>query len=207
MALLELANVEINLAEFVLSVDRLSIHAGTIVHIEGPNGSGKSTLCRALMCVQKIATGVRRCPKDARFGYVPQAYKDALMPWMTAYQNLSLLQPISSQHLRWAVKMGLSRAELSRRPQRLSGGQCQRIVIIREAIYRPDFLILDEPFSNLDTHTIGLAAEVILRAASLGSGVVLVSHSRVPVMIDEAISKRYRIERTSERRALVLEQL
>jgi len=205
MAAIELEDVEVDLGEFALAIQNIIVSRGTITRVVGPNGSGKSTLCRAIMGVQPIAIGKRLCKPEIQFGYVPQAYREALMPWMTALQNLMLFRESSFRHLLWASRMGITRAELSRRPRRLSGGQCQRIVLIRETLLFPTCLVLDEPFSSLDITSVNLASELVLKAVARGTAVVLVSHSQLPVTIQHAVGRQYKIERVSERRALVLE--
>ena len=135
----------------------------------GPSGSGKSL---TLQCIAGIvrpdegrivvdgrtlfdsAQNVNLPPQARRVGYVPQHY--ALFPHLTVEQNIAYglrdLTPTqrSARVREMVTLMALGGLE-KRRPRELSGGQQQRVALARALSFRPDVLLLDEPFSSLDS--------------------------------------------------------
>lgn len=170
-------------AACVLSGVRFAIHPGEIVTVVGPNGSGKTTLIRALIGLERAATGrVTRAP-GLRIGYVPQKlHVDASLP-MSVRRFLSLPRRVSDAEAEAALaRTGVS--GLGARPLAgLSGGQFQRVMLARALLSAPQILILDEPTQGLDQP--GTAAfyrliEEVRR--DTGAAVLLVSHDLHVVM-------------------------
>jgi len=134
-----------------------SAKKGSFVSLAGPSGAGKSTLLRALLGLMKVKSGqvVRNFKRP---GMVFQNY--ALFPWLTALENVAFGLKMSGKGRREReriareklVEVGLSHLE-KHYPSALSGGQRQRVGLARALAITPDLLILDEPFSNLDTIT------------------------------------------------------
>jgi len=136
---------------------------GQIVGLLGRNGAGKSTLLECMLGLRELDRGsVTLFGEDvaalseaarARIGYVPQ--KTDLFDWLTPDQ---LLDYFKAMYPRWndaKVEGLLGRwgfgARLRRTPvKRLSGGEQQRLAIIRALAHDPDLLVLDEPVSALD---------------------------------------------------------
>jgi len=128
-------------------------------------------------------TPARVLPLRHRTGFVVQG--GGLFPHLSARDNVTLL----ARHLGWAVERRdarvaelaelarLDRALLARHPAELSGGQCQRVALMRALMLDPDVLLLDEPLGALDP-MIRSELQVDLRAAfaTLGKTVVLVTH-------------------------------
>ena len=128
----------------------------------GPSGSGKSTLLKALLGLHPIKNGtiyfdnraINQLPIHMRgFGYVPQYL--ALFPHMTVRQNIlygikaqkkRLDKPFLNELLRLSDISHL----LKRYPNTLSGGEKQRVALLRAIVTKPKMLLLDEPFSALD---------------------------------------------------------
>lgn len=134
----------------VLAQVNFDIRPGEIVTVVGPNGSGKSTLVRALIGMERTATGTVTHKPGLRIGYVPQKlHIDANLP-MTVRRFLSLPRRVSDD----AALASLRRVgvgDLGRRQMAsLSGGQFQRVLLARALLERPDILILDEPTQGLD---------------------------------------------------------
>jgi osmoprotectant transport system ATP-binding protein len=171
----------------------LAIRRGETVALIGPSGAGKSTLLRVLLGLAPLDAGeariagepVRRDDDAARrrIGYVVQG--GALFPHLTAAENASLV----ARHLRWdAGRIAARLAELAafarlepdalaRYPSALSGGQAQRVALVRALFLDPELLLLDEPLGALDPLT-RADLQVDLRRAfeELGRTVVLVTH-------------------------------
>lgn len=142
------------------------LNKGEILALVGESGSGKTTLLRmiaglehpdsgtVLLNGQTIVEGKKAVPANERnIGLVFQDY--ALFPHMTIAENVGFgLKGFSKQEKESIIcetiaLTGLTE-DLSKYPHQLSGGQQQRVALARALAPRPDILLLDEPFSNLD---------------------------------------------------------
>ncbi len=166
-----------------------------LVAIFGPSGSGKSL---TLQCVAGLAkpdagritigerpvfdssTGLNLRPQDRRVGYVFQDY--ALFPHMTVRENIGYglhrcaRQEKVGQVGRMVELMRLEGLE-ERYPGQLSGGQQQRVAIARALVTQPELLLLDEPFSALDSPIRSrLYAELLEVLEGLSITALLVTH-------------------------------
>jgi putative hydroxymethylpyrimidine transport system ATP-binding protein len=142
----------------------LQVKQGEFISILGPSGSGKSTLFRLLTGLEEVVEGrilldgneVRN--RLGHIGYMPQ--QDLLLPWRTILQNAVLpleLKAVErkSAHqrvIRLLQEFGLAGYE-QRYPHELSGGMRQRVSFLRAILGGADLLLLDEPFSALDSMT------------------------------------------------------
>lgn len=198
-----LTNTRVGVGSFQLAIPEFRLDPGSITYIQGPNGCGKTTLGRAILGDLEFDHSFEPLPSRGTTGYVPQNYRESLLPWLTGEQNLSLLDTPLDELMIWADKMGLSRSELTRRPFRLSGGQCQRIAYIRECAIEPNYLILDEPFSSLDVHTVPIAGELLVEMLERGTAVQLISHTLIPDNIKKYIKFKYTIYRDSDTSARI----
>lgn len=166
----------------------LDLPRGKIVSIFGPNGCGKSTLMNMIAGLVKPDAGEilfdGKTLKDTQIGYVFQNYRDALFPWITAWDNIAY--PLKRQGLKPAevkarvdelVKLFEIRFDLRRYPYELSGGQMQTVCIMRSLATRPEVLFLDEPFSALDFEmTLFIRAKLQEAHLATGTTMVIVSH-------------------------------
>jgi NitT/TauT family transport system ATP-binding protein len=129
--------------------------------IFGPNGCGKSTLMNLIAGLVPKDSGTvlfdGKGLKETAIGYVFQNYRDALMPWMRAIDNIKyplLLSGKSKRDCDQRVEELISsfdiKFDLTRYPYEFSGGQQQLVSIMRALAPRPEVLFLDEPFSALD---------------------------------------------------------
>ncbi len=158
-----------------------SIPTGAFVSIIGPSGAGKSTLMRVILDLVPHTSGdiVRNFSRPAM---VFQNY--ALFPWLTTLDNVAFglrmdgmgrkdRERVAREKLK---EVGLEHLE-SHYPAALSGGQRQRIGLARALAISPDLLVMDEPFSNLDTITSEeLKADLIKIWRSYGMTVLMVNH-------------------------------
>lgn len=166
------------------------------VCIVGPSGTGKTTLLRALSALGPADEGEVRIngrPVDAppaELSVVFQDYSRSLMPWMRVRQNVEL--PLRryglSRHereeraLESLRAVGLEHAERLY-PWEMSGGMQQRAAIARSLAYRPQVLIMDEPFASVDAQTRADLEDLMLDIRErLGVTIVLVTHD-----IEEAV--------------------
>lgn len=149
----------------VVDIDLLSIKKGQIAGVVGESGSGKTTLMRLIAGLETPSSGtislngkmvndtkVFTAPDKRNVGLVFQDY--ALFPHLTVKENigygLSSKKAAGDRVKEMLGLVGLQDYEV-RYPHQLSGGQQQRVAIARALAPNPELLILDEPFSNLDT--------------------------------------------------------
>lgn len=134
-----------------------SVPKSSFVSVIGPSGAGKSTLMRVILGLMKHSSGtvVRNFSRPAM---VFQNY--ALFPWLSALDNVVF--GLRMQGMKRAEREKIAREKLKEVglehlekhfPAQLSGGQRQRVGLARALAISPDLLIMDEPFSNLDTIT------------------------------------------------------
>lgn len=166
----------------------LDLPRGQIVSIFGPNGCGKSTLMNMIAGLVPPDEGEilfdGKSLKDTDIGYVFQNYRDALFPWLTAWDNIAY--PLKRRGLKPAqvkarvdemVALFEIRFDLARYPYELSGGQMQTVCIMRSLVTRPEVLFLDEPFSALDFEmTLFIRAKLQDAQLATGTTMVIVSH-------------------------------
>ena len=145
-----------------------TIAAGETTCLLGPSGIGKSSLLRLIAGLnQHKATGIIRTddeqPLQNRIAYMAQT--DLLMPWLSVLDNVllgyRLRQPIAkaktnttliNQAKDLLTKIGLSK-NIHQFPHQLSGGMRQRVALARTLIEDKPVVLMDEPFSALDTAT------------------------------------------------------
>jgi NitT/TauT family transport system ATP-binding protein len=199
-----------------LAIDDVSFEVtkGEFLCIVGPSGAGKTTLLRCISGLAPASSGqvsfegrsLTSVPDE--LGLVFQDYSRSLYPWFTNARNIAL--PLAAR--------GIPKAERARRiqdaldsvalshvgkmyPWELSGGMQQRVAIARSLSYRPELLLMDEPFASVDAQTRFDLEDLILRVRrERGITVVLVTHD-----IDEAIYLSDRIVVLSKSPSVVKE--
>lgn len=132
------------------------VNEGEIVALIGPSGCGKSTILNLISSLESPSVG--QIEKNCVLGYMFQ--KDNLMPWRNVFDNikigLELKKSITKENIKYLNnlldKYGLSEFK-DYYPNELSGGMRQRVALIRTLALNPDLLLLDEPFSALDSQT------------------------------------------------------
>ena len=170
---LSLHNVSVNFGTTLVLKDiSFSLEKGKTLTIVGPSGCGKSTLLNVLSGIIKDYEGeIMMGSKELRsaemtYGYVPQSF--GLLAWKKVKDNIMLPATINKN-----IKIDedevndvLTKLELkdllNRYPSQLSGGQRQRVALARVFISHPDILLLDEPFSALDTLTADISRDLFL---------------------------------------------
>jgi NitT/TauT family transport system ATP-binding protein len=180
----------------VLENVSFDLNVSEFVCIVGASGCGKTTLLRAMAGLVTPTTGEVsfqgrpvRTPRR-ELAVIFQDYGKALLPWRTAYDNVSLAlearkTPRSERRdiiESLLVRVGLG-AHADKLPSQLSGGMQQRLQIARCLAQQPTVLLMDEPFGALDAMTRqSLQDEVSRLATDTGVSVVFVTHD-----LEEAI--------------------
>ncbi len=167
-ALLELDNISQAYGDLPVVNDlSLRLTKGQIGCLLGPSGCGKTTVLRLIAGFEKLTAGAIRLngaevatpgfslpTEKRRIGMVFQDY--ALFPHLTVFENIAfgLHQLPKSARAGRVMELldvvGLAEAA-KKYPHELSGGQQQRVAVARALAPKPDLLLLDEPFSNLDS--------------------------------------------------------
>ncbi len=167
-----------------------------VLGILGASGSGKSMTLRCIAGLEtpscgKIAVngkvlfdseaGINVPSKDRKIGFLFQNY--ALFPHLSVAENIAFgLQHLSEGEQKLRVKEQLVSVQMlgmeNRYPQELSGGQQQRVAMARAIAPNPDLLLLDEPFSALDTHLRSQLERELMQTLANYRGITLfVSHN------------------------------
>ena len=157
---------------------RFNVKDGEIVALLGPSGCGKSTLLRMIAGLESVEDGEIIHSNEGRqsIGYVFQ--KPILYPHLDVEGNVALgleskmsrkeRKQIIQDELRLVGLGGFS----SRKVEKLSGGEAQRVAVVRALLNQPSLLLLDEPFSALDIASrrkIAQDTRVILRSKNIAA--------------------------------------
>ncbi|MBW0093081.1 ABC transporter ATP-binding protein, partial [Pseudonocardia sp. KRD-188] len=180
------------------------VHRGDFLAIVGPSGCGKSTLLRMINGLLEPTTGevlLDGAPVTApppEMALVFQDYTRSLFPWLTVAGNVGF-PLVKRADLDAATKqvrtdeaisaVGLAGFE-DYHPYQLSGGMQQRVAIARALAFRPEILLLDEPFASVDALTKESLEDLLLVIQErYGTTMLLVTHD-----IDEAVYLADRVE-------------
>ena len=182
----------------VLDGVELTLAAGEIVALVGPSGAGKSTLLHVAGLLERPNSGLvlveggecgsqsdeqRTLLRRRALGFVYQFHH--LLPEFSALENVMLPQMIAAvprADARRKAEMLLGQVglgeRLDHRPARLSGGEQQRVAIVRALANDPKILLADEPTGNLDHTTAeGVMATLIDIARSSGLAALIATHN------------------------------
>jgi putative ABC transport system ATP-binding protein len=174
----------------------LTVHRGELTAIVGPSGSGKSTLMNLIGCLDVPTSGrylfadreVLGLTDDAlselrnsRIGFVFQSFY--LLPYATVLENVllpSLYRESTKDNARERalelLKLVGLEGRIRFRPNRLSGGEQQRVAICRALMNDPDLLLADEPTGQLDSRTAAEIMSLLVAMNQRGKTVIVVTH-------------------------------
>ncbi len=174
----------------------LTVSKNEILALVGPSGCGKSTLLRLIAGLDRPDSGnitidgtivstpsLTVPPRDRKLALIFQDL--ALWPHLSVYKHLEFVikkEKYSKDLLRSKINDVLQDVNLDgynkRYPHQLSGGEKQRLAIARAIISRPQYLLMDEPFSNLDPLLKDELGEVILKLKNnRHMGIIYVTHN------------------------------
>jgi NitT/TauT family transport system ATP-binding protein len=181
-----------------VAIERVTfdVKAGEFVSIVGPSGCGKTTLLRCVSgLIRPTAGAVKLEEEEVRdvhreLALVFQDYSRSLYPWMTVRRNVRFVlrrRGLTAEQQKDRVQESLSAVGLKdvgeRCPWQLSGGMQQRVAIARSLAYRPEILLMDEPFASVDAQTRAELEDLILGVWDrFGMTILFVTHD-----IDESV--------------------
>lgn len=182
--LLTLDNVNYRTKDKTILKDvSFSLERDKILTLLGPNGAGKSTLVKIVLGLLKPTSGQVKFNGKTRIGFVPQKiHPEKSIPMtVTGFLNLS---PGANK---LKIKELLARFEIdyltNQSIHQLSGGEMQRVLLVRALLNNPDLLVLDEPMQGVDvTGQIELYKMLKDIRTQLNCGILLVSHDLHLVM-------------------------
>lgn len=180
----------------VLKGISLDVYDQEFLTIVGPSGAGKTTLLRILAGLLEPTSGhilldgkeIDGPPRE--IALVFQDYSRSLYPWMSVEKNIGLplkAHGVDSAEIAGRVDSCLKSVGLEgvgeKYPWQLSGGMQQRVAIARAIAYRPEVMVLDEPFASVDAQTRNDLEDLLLQVKEeMNSTFVFVTHD-----VDESV--------------------
>ena len=151
--------------QLVIDISQMSIKKGEILSIIGPSGIGKSTLLRMVAGLVGYDSGEITIDGHSMSNISPQQrpvvymfQESLLFPHLNLLNNVTFGLKMARVKKRIRNQVGIAMLErmglkglTERYPHEISGGQKQRVALARSLIVKPKVLLLDEPFSNLDS--------------------------------------------------------
>src|SRR6202167_4491314 len=184
--------------EAIHALDHISLDVapGEWLSIMGPSGSGKSTLVNLIGCLDRASSGeiwldgqnvaglstsdLNRVRAE-KIGFIFQQFH--LIPYLTAVENVMLAQYFHSMTDEQEALDALARVGLKDRaehlPSQLSGGEQQRVCIVRALINDPKIVLADEPTGNLDAVNEEIVLRLLRELHTQGRTIVMVTHDPV----------------------------
>jgi len=196
----------------VQAVDNISFEVcpGDVFAFLGPNGAGKTTTLRILLDIIKADTGSiswnldgipGNLPAVSRLGYLPEErglYGD--IPVIRSLVYLASIRGMEPAKAKLAAMEWLERLELADRAkeklQTLSKGNQQKVQFVAAILHKPDFAILDEPFSGLDPVNQEKFLEYIQELKAQGTTILLSAHQMA--LVEKIAGKVFLINRGRE---------
>ncbi|MDD3128853.1 MAG: metal ABC transporter ATP-binding protein [Candidatus Izemoplasmatales bacterium] len=166
----------------------LSLNSGDYLVVRGKNGSGKSTFIKCLLGFNQVKSGmiffdkvdITEFKSWTKFGYVSQNFDDFNYEFPLTVGELlqisSLKKTDESTRLKLLEKMGIFDI-INQNINSLSGGQLQRVFIVRAMLNNPEVLILDEPTASIDKQNKEFFYDTVEELHQLGITIVLITHT------------------------------
>ncbi len=192
--ILEIKNVTKEYEKNILNHVNLSVHEGDYMSIVGASGSGKSTLLNILGGLDlkyegkliyrgKALDGKKEVDlyRNKNVGFVFQSFN--LLPKFTARENVLLPYIYSvkevnriEERMQELFKYFGIQKNMNQDISKLSGGEKQRVALIRSIILNPSIILADEPTGNLDSENGNIVQEFFKELHKIGKTVVVVTH-------------------------------
>lgn len=163
---------------------------GEFISIFGPNGAGKSTFLKLLCTMTSPSSGeikyegipLKKLKDDfrSRFGVI--SHQPFLYSELTAMENLRFYANLYGvKNIDERIKELMSKVELyKRRNDKVRGysrGMLQRLSITRALLHSPDIVVLDEPYTGLDTHASSILTNILTELFDNNHTIIMVTHN------------------------------
>jgi len=200
--LLEVREVTFALQDKVLLAPvSFELDKGEFIWLTGPSGAGKSTLLKIIASLLEPASGEVRFNGEPIGTLKPERYRqqvsycfqNPLLFGSTVYDNLALpyhvrrRPPQRQMMIEGLARLNLPAATLERTVDQLSGGEKQRVALLRNVQFSPDILLLDEITSALDDPNKRAVRQLIDEQVRQGTAAVWISHDRQETVGSERI--------------------
>jgi heme exporter protein A len=168
----------------------VSFNKGEFISIFGPNGAGKSTFLKLLCTMTSPSSGdimyegtpLKKLKDDfrSRFGVI--SHQPFLYSELTAMENLRFYAKLYGvEKIDDRIKELLDKVELyKRRNDKVRGysrGMLQRLSITRALLHNPDIVVLDEPYTGLDTHASDILTKILMELFDEQRTILMVTHN------------------------------
>lgn len=167
----------------VLNIKRMEINTSGITAVKGENGLGKTTLFSLISGLDREFQGeiIKRGINGMNMTFVQQ---NAYLFKRSVYANIAYplkVRKWSKEEIKKRVDSLLSEFKIEhladKNASKLSSGESQKVALARALSFRPKFLLLDEPTSNLDKESTFLAEKIIMKyVRKENAGVLMISH-------------------------------
>lgn len=187
--MLEIKNVSKSFGR-LKALDHVSfnVNKGDLFGIIGQNGAGKSTLFRCIMDFFDSYEGeilydnkpMSKVPLE-KIGFLPEerslSPKKSVAEEIRYFASLNLMKNLDSKTLEAYFNKFEIKGSLKDKIKDLSKGNQQKVQLLASLIYKPEFVILDEPFSGLDPYNIRLLQDIIKEINESGTTIIFSSHN------------------------------
>lgn len=172
---------------YLLNIDFLSVEHGDFLCVVGPNGAGKSLLLKSMAGLQPEQLASIKwggaTPRRESYGQLGVLLQNPVLLRRTVSANIHFAlkaQGIPRNERKLAVQAALELAAMEHlseaAAQTLSGGEQQRLALVRALACKPELLLLDEPTANMDPSSTAWFESTLLQAFAKGVSVLMVTH-------------------------------
>jgi len=177
--------------KIILQDISFTVYPGECIAVIGHNGSGKTTLLKAICGLMVQKTGTITTDKE-KIGYVPERYHG---PSFLTAENfmwyIGRLLNMPNRILQKKIEQLFSQFNLQayrhEKVANLSKGTAQRLYIVQALLNDPQLLLLDEPFSGLDTQSASNLNSFLAQQVSQGTAIVCAIHNQKQINFDRII--------------------
>ena len=187
--MIEIKNLSKNFGD-LKALDNVSfdVKKGELFGVIGQNGAGKSTLFRSMMNFYDHFDGqilyegekMSKVPLE-KIGFLPEerslSPKKTIREEVKFFARLNQMRNLDEKTLQAYFDRFETKGSLDDKIKSLSKGNQQKVQLLASLIYKPEFLILDEPFSGLDPYNANLLMEIIKEINNQGTTIIFSSHN------------------------------